>query len=186
MRQSLLAGVVLTATSVLTVVVSATFDLELESAALLGVALGAVMALIPDGSPGQRLAGFLAGFAFGFAGYVIRAAVMPDSSAGRAVVVGLVVAACALTAVVTAQRLRLWSLLLGAAAVAGGYEFTYAAAPPELADSAPATATSLLITVAAGYLAAAFVAPDDAASPRQPDPEPANDGNLDEMMRVTA
>ena len=40
MRKTLLAGLVLTAAAVLVVVVSAMFDLELESVALLGAALG--------------------------------------------------------------------------------------------------------------------------------------------------
>ncbi len=179
MRRNMLSGLLITAAAVLTVAVSATFDLELESVALLGAAVGAVVALVPDASPGVRLAGFAVGFAFGFAGYVFRAAVMPDASSGRAAVVGLVVAGCAITAIVTAQRLRLWTMLLGAATVAGGYEFTYAAAPPELVDSAPATATSLLIAVGAGFLAAALVAPDAPPRPsRQHEPA---DGNLTDL-----
>ena len=41
----------------------------------------------------------------------------------------------------TAGRLPLWTLLLGTAALVGAYEYTYAAAPPELMTTALETAT---------------------------------------------
>lgn len=186
MRRILLSGLLLTTAPVMIVAVSATFDLELEAVALLGVAVGAVVALVPHRSPSARLAGLLVSFAVAFAGYAVRAAAMPDTSAGRAVVVGLVVGACALVAAATTERLPLWSLLLGAAAVAGGYEFTYAAAPPELAETAPSTATMLLITMGAGFVAAALVpVGGDGAPPRTP-AEHAVEGGIDDVLEVTA
>ena len=62
MRKNVLVGLVLTVAAVVVVLVSSVFDLELESAALLGAALGAVVALVPDRSPMMRLAGFAGGF----------------------------------------------------------------------------------------------------------------------------
>lgn len=159
MRKTLLAGLVLTAAAVLVVVVSAMFDLELESVALLGAALGAVIALVPDRTPAVRLVGFFGGFVVALIGYFVRAGLLPDSVGGRAVAVGLVVLLCVAIAAASMDRLPLWTTLLGAAALAGAYEYTYAAAPPEVTSTSVTAATSLLFTVAIGFLAAALVAP---------------------------
>jgi hypothetical protein len=155
----LVAGVVLAVAAVLVVALSAEFGLDLESTALLGAALGAVVALVPDKAPSARLAGFAAGFVVAWVGYVLRAAFLPDSASGRAVATGIVVLLCVAVAGVTRERLPLWTTLLGTAALTGAYEFTYAAAPPELASTSLSTATTLLLNVAVGFLAASVVTP---------------------------
>ena len=159
MRKTLLAGVVLAVAAVLVVIVSSALDLELESVALLGGALGAVVALVPDRTPLVRLGGFVAGFIAAWIGYVVRAALLPDTAGGHAVAVGLVVLLCVGITAASMDRLPLWTTLLGTAALTGAYEFTYAAAPPELASTSVSTATTLLFNVAVGFLAAALVAP---------------------------
>lgn len=163
MRRTLVAGVVLAAAAVLVVALGAALDLDLESVALLGAALGAVVALVPDRTPLVRLAGFGAGFLAAWAGYVVRAALLPDTTSGRAVAVGLVVLLCVGITALSLGRLPLWSTLLGTAALAGAYELTFAAAPPELASTSVSTATTLLFNVAVGFLAAALVAPAEPA-----------------------
>ncbi|QWZ09419.1 hypothetical protein KRR39_06525 [Nocardioides panacis] len=145
--------------AVLVVIVSSALDLELESVALLGGALGAVVALVPDRTPLVRLGGFAAGFVAAWIGYVVRAALLPDTAGGRAVAVGLVVLLCVGITAASMNRLPLWTTLLGTAALSGAYEFTFAAAPPELASTSVSTATTLLFNVAVGFLAAALVAP---------------------------
>jgi hypothetical protein len=159
MRKTLLAGLVLTVAAVLVVLLSATFDLELESVALLGAAMGAVVALVPDRTPAVRLAGFFGGFVAAWVGYVVRAALLPDTAGGRSVAVALVVVLCVAITAATMNKLPLWTTLLGTAALTGAYEFTYAAAPPEVATTSMSTATTLLFTLAIGFLAAALVAP---------------------------
>jgi hypothetical protein len=159
MRNTWLVGGVLILAGVLLVVVSDLFDLRLESTALLGVAAGAVVALVPDRSPLERLVGFVAGFASAWIGYLLRAGAMPDSIGGRAVTVGLVLLLCVVVAGLSANRVPLWSTLLGAAAMVGAYEYTYSAAPPEVTSASVTAATALLMTAAVGYLAAALIAP---------------------------
>lgn len=159
MRNTILTGLALAISAALVVVLSSTFDLGLESAALLGVAVGAVVALVPDRTPVFRVAGFMAGFVIAFVGYAARAAALPDSAGGQAIVVALVVLLCVTATATSLERLPLWSTLLGAASVAGAYEFTFADAVPEMASTSVSTATALLLTVAVGFLAAAFVAP---------------------------
>jgi len=167
MRATLLAGVTLAVAAVLVVLLSSALDLELESVALLGAALGAVVALVPDRTPLARLAGFAAGFAAAWIGYAVRARFLPDTDGGRAVAVGLVILLCVGITAATVNRLPLWSTLLGTAALAGAYEFTYAAAPPELLSTSLSTGTTLLLNVAVGFLAAAVVAPGAAAGLRR-------------------
>jgi len=157
MRKNLWAGVVLALAAGLIVLVSSALDLELESTALLGAALGAVVALVPDRSAAMRLGGFATGFVFAWVGYVIRAALLPDTAGGRAVVVTLTVLLCVLVTVASRDKLPLWSLLLGTAAFTGAYEFTYTQSPPELMTTSVSTATTLLFNVAVGFLAATLI-----------------------------
>lgn len=158
MRKTLVAGGVLAVAAVLVVLISSALDLELESVALLGAALGAVVALVPDRTPLVRLGGFVGGFVAAWIGYVVRAALLPDTAGGRAAAVGLVVLLCVGITAASLNRLPLWSTLLGTAALTGAYEFTFAAAPPELVSTSVSTATTLLFNVAVGFLTAAVFA----------------------------
>jgi len=185
MRKSLLAGVLLAVAAVVVVLVSAAFGLDLESVALLGAALGAVVALVPDRTPGVRLAGFAAGFLAAWLGYLLRAGALPDTAGGRAVAVGVVVLLCVGVTAASVGRIPLWSTLLGTAALSGAYEFAYAAAPPEVLSTSMSTATTLLLNVGVGFLAAALVAPSEAAGrPRAAKPveDTPTDPQLDDLM----
>lgn len=159
MRRNIVSGLCLAAAAGLIVVVSAAFDLGLESVALLGGALGAVVVLVPDRTAGIRLGGFAAGLVVAWLGYIVRAAGLPDSAAGRAVAVMVVVLVCVGLNAATRDRLPLWTLLLGLAGFAGAYEFTYDQAPQELLSTSVSTATTLLFNIAAGFLAASALAP---------------------------
>jgi hypothetical protein len=191
-RKTLLAGLSVAVAAVLVVWLSDVFGLDLDSVALLGAALGAVLALVPDRTPVFRLVGFACGFLAVWVGYLLRAGVLPDSAGGRAVAVGLVVLLCVGVTAAGRDRLPLWSTLLGAAALSGAYEVTYAAAPPEVLSTSMSTATTLLFTVAIGFLAAALIAPAVApgAKPVEREPRPAGDdettSKLDDLMMETS
>ena len=172
MRRNLLAGLCLAVAAGLLVMVGAMLDLDLESVALLGAALGAVVALVPDRTPLVRLGGFAVGLVAAFVGYVLRAAVLPDTSAGRAVAVVIVLLLCVGVSAAARDRLPLWTLLLGTVGLVGAYEFTYAAAPPELMTTSLDTVTGLFLSFAVGFLAASLASPVDA---RRADSAPAAD-----------
>lgn len=159
MRTTLLTGCALIVGGLAAVLVGSALDLELESATLLGVAAGGVVALVPDRSPGIRLAGFGAGVLAAWIGYVVRAALLPDTTAARALVVALVIVLCVGVAALSLDRIPLWSVLLGSVALVGVYEAAYAAAPPEVVDTSVTAVTTLLVTVMIGFLASALVAP---------------------------
>ena len=190
MRKTLLVGVVLTVAAVLVVVLSDMFDLKLDAVTLLGVSLGAVVALVPDRTPAMRLAGFAVGFVAVWVAYLLRAGMLPDSTGGRAFAVALVMVICVAVAALSMGRVPLWASLLGAAALTGAYEYTYSAAPAEVTGTSMTAATSLLMTAAFGFLVVALLAPGtdgEPAAPRAAQPR-ADDGEhhaLDDMMETS-
>lgn len=186
MRKTIIAGLVLALAAALVMWLSGALDLELESVVLLGAAVGAVVALVPDRSPLVRFLGFAAGFVVAWVGYFVRAQYTPDTAAGRAVAVGLILLLCVAVVAVSAGRLPLWSTLLGAAALAGGYEYTYAAAPQEVITTSVSAATSLLFCIAVGYLVAATVAPQaELVPPRPRSDEDLENTSFDDLMEKT-
>lgn len=154
MRAYLFTGGLLTLAAALLVGLGASLDLDLEGVALVGLAAGAVLALVPDRGPLQRCSGFAAGFVLTWLGYVARAALLPDTTAGRAVAFAGIVAAG--TLVVAVFRLPLWAMLLGAGTLAGSYEAAFTLSPPEVADTSLAAVTAVLVAVGAGFLGGAL------------------------------
>lgn len=186
MRRTLLVGGTLIVATVLVTALSALFDLRLDSVALSGLAVGAVVALVPDRSPVMRLVGFVAGLAAAWLGYLVRAGLLPDSVAGRAVSVVLVLALCVAVVAATAGRVPLWAPLLGAAALVGAFEHTYAAAPPEVLSTSVSAVTALLMTAAAGFLAVALAHPRPVAAaaprPQHEEVREQDSDSFDDMM----
>ena len=160
MRREILIGGCLALAAALAILASDWLDLELEAVALFGAVMGAVAAIVPSGSAAGRLVGFLAGFAIAWVGFLLRAAMLPDTPSGRAVAALLIVLVSTGVALVTARHIRLWSVLLGVAAFTGAYEFTYNAAPPEVLTTSLSTATSLLLSAGVGWLAVSWLAPE--------------------------
>lgn len=145
--------------AIVVLIVSDLLDLELEAVALLGVAVGAIVALVPDRTAAGRLVGFLAGFVAAWAGYLARAALLPDSLGGRILAAVLVLGICVVVAGAAYRFVPLWAPLLGVATLIGGYEQLYSAAPPEVVSTSMSTATSLLMASAVGFLVAGLVLP---------------------------
>jgi hypothetical protein len=193
MRTSLLAGGIVVVTAVLAVLLGAPFGLELDSYALIGVAMGAVVALVPDGRPGLRLAGFASGVLVTWIGYLVRAALLPDTLGGRAAATFLVLALCVVIAAVAQGGIPVWSTLAGAATFFGAYEAAFAAAPPEVATTSLTALTAVALTGALGFLAASFFAPAVVATTPMVDVEDddldqeleALESSLDEMMETS-
>jgi hypothetical protein len=179
MRTSLLAGGIVVVTAVLAVLLGAPFGLELDSYALIGVAMGAVVALVPDGRPGLRLTGFASGVLVTWISYLIRAALLPDTVGGRAAATFLVLALCVAIATVAQGRIPVWSTFAGAATFFGAYEAAFAAAPPEVATTSLTALTAVALTVALGFLAASFVAPVVAPAAPRADLDATEDEDLD-------
>ncbi|MCA1781265.1 MAG: hypothetical protein ABR500_12100 [Dermatophilaceae bacterium] len=157
MRRSLIAGLVLAAIAAVVTALGGVLGFDLQHVALLGGAIGGALGLVPHRYSWGRITGFLVGFVIAWIGYALRAAVLPDSSNGRAVAVFLVIALCALACGLSMDRLPLWSALLGVAAIVGAYEAIYTSAPSQFISESPEAATTVLLAVALGYLATSVV-----------------------------
>lgn len=186
MRRTAVGGALLAVTAFLLVQFGQALGLELERVALTGAALGALVALVPDRSPAWRAAGFAAGFLVAWAGYGLRAGLLPDTSFGRALAVLVVLLILTGIAVASANRLPLWALLAGAAAMSAAYETTFMTTPSAFPYESPSAATQMALAAGVGYLAASFLGPvaaherADGAAAGRPRHEDATD--LDSMM----
>lgn len=192
MRKTILSGGILAIAVALLFLLGSVFELEVESVALFGAALGTVVALVADRTLGARVGAFAAGFVIAWVGYIVRAALLPDSAAGRATAAVVIVVLCTVLSGALRNRLPLWAVLLGAVGLTGAYEYTYAAAPPELMTTSVETATAMLLSVGVGLFAASLadLFRDGVPAPRPHSPEqddPADDTSrlsLDQMMET--
>lgn len=160
MNSRVIKGAVLAVFGALTIGLGHLFGLDLDQVALLGVTLGAVIGLVPDRSLVERLIGFGVGFALAWFGYAIRAAVLPDTSAARAVAVFAVIIIAMLIVVASGSRIPLWATLVGAAALVGAYEQTYADSPTLFLTDSPTAATTILLACAMGVVGSVLLGED--------------------------
>lgn len=185
MRKTILAGLSLVAATALTVFVGEGLHLEVEAVAVLGVAAGAIVVLVPDQTASRRLAAFALGFVAAFVGYLFRAAITPDTATGRAAAAGVIVLLCVGVVAISMGRLPLWAALLGGASVAGAYEFTYAQAPTRVLDTSVSSATALLLCVAVGFLVTTLATGAKPSTPVAASPPADDQTPLDDMMETS-
>ena len=162
MRRTWLGGLALAVAGWALLSLGAWWGLDIETTVLLGFGVGAVTALVASPGPWQRIAAVVIGLVVSMIGYVVRAALLPDTSSGRAVYVGVVIALCVVIAGLTRNRMPLWGLLLGVAAYAGAYEAAYNVAPPELPTTSVDALIALLLCIAVGFVVGLFAASDEA------------------------
>jgi hypothetical protein len=160
MRKELFVGLALAVAIFLMVLIGDWLDLELAAVALLGATAGAVVGLVPDRSAASRIGGFAAGFVLSWIGFFLRAALLPDTDTGRAVTFGIVILLATGVTLLAMGRLPFWSVLLGIGVFAGAYESEYEVAPPLILDTSISMATTLLLTLAVGFLATAWFGPE--------------------------
>jgi hypothetical protein len=151
---------------------------DLPRTALLGVALGAVVGLVPDRTVTARTGGFVTGLLAAWVGYALRAGFLPDIAMGRAIAAVTVIGVVTAVATATAGRVPLWSGLLGAGAMAGAYEAAFAATPTSfVTDSMTAVTTTLLASALAIVVVGAL-----ADTPRELDADEGEDVPLAALM----
>lgn len=182
MSRTVFAGVLLALAVAAVMTVGTSLQLQLSAYALAGVLVGGVAALVPDRSLVGRLVGVAAGVAVAWAGFVVRAAVMPDTSAGRTV--AAVVTVLLATVIALVPRVPLWAVLLGVAAFAAAYESTYAAAPPEIMSTSVDAITGLGVAMVAGFMVSALPGVTAPAAPSAPVVVPEPRGGADAAVRV--
>jgi hypothetical protein len=161
---------------------------DLEHVALLGAALGGVVGLVPNDPPLGKLGGFALGFVVAWLAFAVRALLLPDTSAGRAVAAFLVVMLCGAVAALTAGKVPLWSALLGAAAMVGAYEASYTLSPPQFLTTSPQAATAVLLAAGFGFIGITvvnmFFTPGEVAPSRAPDTAPPSDVEISTQNEI--
>ena len=161
---------------------------DLEHVALLGAALGGVVGLVPHNPPLGKLGGFVSGFLLAWIGFGLRAALLPDTTIGRAVATFLVIFLCGLAAAVSAGKVPLWSALLGAAAIVGAYETSYTTAPTEFLTTSPQAATTVLLAAGFGFIGSTlitmFAKASDGPPAHVPPADPSGDAELSTISEI--
>jgi hypothetical protein len=153
MRRTLITGGLLAVFAALLAQFGGALGLDEIRSALLGAALGAVLGLVPTSeSPIGRAAAFIVGFVLGWIGYALRAGVLPDTGAGRAIAAFLVIVVLTGICAAAVGFLPLWSGLLGVAAIAGAYEFAFGVDPTAFTSESITAATTVLLAAAVGFL----------------------------------
>jgi len=159
---------------------------ELEHVALLGAVLGGVIGLVPHDPPLGKLGGFALGFVTTWAFFGIRAALLPDTTMGRAVAAFLVILIAGAGVAISNGKVPFWSVLVGVAAMAGAYETSFTDSPPQFMTTSPLAATSVLLAAGFGFLGAVvfttFAKGPDAPRDPAPDPDPVADPDLLERV----
>jgi hypothetical protein len=149
-RISLLAGGLVAIAAFLLVDHGGHLGTQLLQTAVLGVALGAAVALVPDGSLAWRAGAFGWGMVLAWGGYAIRAGFLPDIPIGRAIAAAIVVVLVTGATVLSMGRMPLWAGLAGVAAMVGAYEVTFSADPTAFKSEGFTALTSIGLTAAIG------------------------------------
>ena len=171
-RSTLLSGALLAVVAGLLWLVGEALGLNTQHVALVGGALGGVVGLVQDRTPAMRATGFLIGLFVAWLGFAVRALYLPDSASGRAVAAVAVVAVCVAFTAGSADRIPLWTLLLGAAAMVAVYEETYTADSPAFLAQSPTAATGVLLAAGIGFLATSLQRPRPAPAAERPEVAP--------------
>jgi len=161
-RSTLLSGALLAVVAGLLCLVGEALGLNTQHVALVGGALGGVVGLVQDRTPAMRATGFLIGLFIAWLGFAVRALYLPDSASGRAVAAVAVVAVCVAFTAGSGEKIPLWTLLLGAAAMVAVYEETYTADSPAFLAQSPSAATGVLLAAGIGFLSTSLRRPQPA------------------------
>lgn len=166
-RTSAAAGLAVTAGTAALIVSTSSYDLG--AGVLVGTAAGASVALVPSETPGRKIAGFLTGMAVAAGAYLVRAGLLPDSSVGALIGIGMAFALVTVISVISNGRTPLWASFAGIAAMAGAYEMVHILDFAGLLANLPMAAAGVLLASAVGFTAASLFAPaTQAAEPVKP------------------
>ncbi|HUN34876.1 MAG TPA: hypothetical protein VMU95_22970 [Trebonia sp.] len=122
---------------------------------VVGLAIGAVVGMLPDADPVARLMGFTLGLLLAFASYVVRGGYLPYTKWWSAGLVFLLLAI--ITGIAVLFRSSTWfvSMLLGAGTLYGAVELQFQAAPSAYLGSLALAFLSILLGFGIGYMVSA-------------------------------
>ena len=118
---------------------------------VVGLAMGAVVGLLPGADPANRISGYFVGLFLAFASYVARGGLLPYTKGSAAVVVLLMLVV--LTGITAVVRSRAWFvlMLLGVGTMYGLVELQFQAAPIAYFASAGLALVGILLGFGVGF-----------------------------------
>lgn len=168
MVQKVLAGVALAVASVVALFIGDGLGWDVDEVLFLGAGVGGALGLIAAPSALARLGGFLLGLLAASVAYALRAAVLPDSTGGRAVGIVIAIALAVGFVLLTFGRVPLWTALLGVGTLGGAFEVAFTDSPGSVLTTLPAYLTLLLFMVAVGFASTVFFAEGDSRDESPP------------------
>lgn len=114
---------------------------------------GAILGLIPTGSPAARIGAFVMGIVIAWVGYGVRAALLPDNPVAEALVAFAAIALVGVVGAATRGRVPVIAALLGLVAMTGGYDADFVTAPYNFISDSIASVGAVLAGAAVGMLA---------------------------------
>jgi hypothetical protein len=168
----LIAGAILAIAAAALTGAGDVLGLDLGRFALLGIAVGAVLGIVPSRVPpagavpprtvpsaaaGGRAGAWAAGVLAAWLGYAARLALLPDTSLGRAVAVAVVVLAVTAVAALSLGWLPLWAGLLGVASMVAAYDATFAGGATTFWSDSTGAVTTLALAAGLGFLATSLM-----------------------------
>ncbi len=124
---------------------------------VLGLAVGAVVGLLPYADPVARLMGFMVGELLAFASFLIRGGLLPYTNLSAAVVVLLLL--LVITGITALFRSSAWfiSMLLGAGTLYGVLELQFRTVPSAYLATASLAFVAILLSFGIGYMVSALL-----------------------------
>jgi hypothetical protein len=154
---------------------------------VVGLAMGAVVGLLPGADPANRISAYFAGLFLAFASYVARGGLLPYTKGSAAIVVPLML--LIITGITAVVRSRAWFvlLLLGAGTMYGLVEPAFTAAPSAYLATAGLPFVGILLGFALGYTVSSLLElelvpykPSPAAGSSSASEDPAHDSTATE------
>lgn len=155
MVRTLVAGLFIAVAAALVLMIGGPVGLN-PGVAVVGVSLGAVLALVPYRGPFWRIGAWAAGFIITWVSYAISALFFPSTDTGMAAGAFLGLVLVTLVAGFTRERLPLWCGLTGVATFVGAYYAAFNAAPYLFKTESITYLVAAFATTMIGFLAAAL------------------------------
>ncbi len=153
-------GSAVAASAAIVVAYGSVLGSDLPKVALLGVAAGAVLGLVPGraGDAGARALAFVGGFIAVAVGLALLRSSLPDIPTGRAISAVVVLSLVTALATASGDRLPLWAGLLGVATLTGAFQTVLAGAATGTTTTVVTAATSALLASGLAFFATTLLA----------------------------
>lgn len=153
MKRVLAAGFVLAVLAALAMWIGQMFNISMGNT-IFGVAIGALLALVPGVSPGKKIIGFLIGIFVTLIMFAFQAQFLPLTKDGATIGAFLTVLVLTIISALLHNKIPFWTIVAGIAAIGGAYGTQFLAAPQNFKTESIAALGGVLFVSALGFLGA--------------------------------